>query len=53
MFCFHSLCLFYLSTSIIFKQTSINTGAIAFVCTYFLNMYDIILVGDDIVMYLS
>jgi len=34
-------------------MTRVNTGAIAPVCTYFLNMHDIILVVDDIVMLLS
>jgi len=32
-------------------QTSVNTGAIvSCLCTHFLHIYDIILVGDDIVM---
>jgi len=35
------------------KITSVETGAIAFVCIHLLNMCDIILVGDDIVMLLS
>jgi len=33
--------------------TSVNTSDITSVCTYFLHMYDIILVGDDIVKLLS
>jgi len=33
--------------------TSINPGAIVYVCTHFLNMCNIILVDDDIVMLLS
>jgi len=33
--------------------TSINTGTIAPMCMHFLNMRDIILVGDKVVMLLS
>jgi len=33
--------------------TSGHTGAIAPVCTHFLNMRDIILIGDDNIMLLS
>ena len=32
---------------------SVNTGAIAPVCTYFLNMNDIILINDNSIMLLS
>jgi len=37
----------------LFINTSINTSVIAFMCMDFLNMYDIILVGDNIVILLS
>jgi len=33
--------------------TNVNTGTIVPVCTYFLSMNDIILVGDNSVMLLS
>jgi len=36
-----------------FMYTSINTGVMTPVCMYFLNMCDIILIGNNIIMLLS
>jgi len=35
------------------NNTSVHIGAVASLCTYFLNMHDIILVGDDNIIFLS